>query len=99
MKIQRDSKDQPFIEWQQSENGFKRAWVQRKPGTDKDWANAQDGRYLNVVRVERPGAGPAGNATDFPISSTLSDEEILVAFVTAVTDITGWQFKPSGGSP
>src|SRR3546814_5664302 len=73
MKIQRDSKDQPFIEWQQGASGFKRAWIQRKPGTDKDWANAKDGRYLNVVRVERRGAGPAGNATDFPIFSSLSD--------------------------
>jgi hypothetical protein len=44
MHIQRDSKDQPFIEWQQGASGFKRAWIQRKPGTDKDWANAKDGR-------------------------------------------------------
>ena len=89
MHIQRDSKGQLFIEWKQAEGGFKRAWIQRKPGTDKDWANARDGRYLNVVRVERSGAGPAGNATDFPIFSELSDEQILVAFVTAVSAITG----------
>src|SRR3546814_17320905 len=85
MKIQRDSKDQPFIEWQQGASGFKRAWIQRKPGTDKDWANAKDGRYLNVVRVERRGAGPAGNATDFPIFSSLPDEQVLFAFVTALS--------------
>lgn len=95
MQIQRDSKDQPFIEWQQGANGFKRAWIQRKPGTDKDWANAKDGRYLNMVRVERLGAGPAGNATDFPIFSDLSDEQILVAFVTAVSAITGCTLEPT----
>lgn len=95
MQIQRDSKDQLFIEWRQAENGFKRAWIQYKPGTDKDWANAKDGRYLNVVRVERLGGGPAGNATDFPIFSSLSDEQILVAFVTAVSAITGCILEPT----
>ncbi len=95
MQIQRDSKDQTFIEWQQGASGFKRAWIQRRPGTDKDWAGSKDGRYLNVVRVERPGAGPAGNATDFPIFSDLSDEQILVAFVTSVSAITGCTLEPT----
>lgn len=94
MKIQRDSKDQPFIEWEQNKSGLKRAWIQCRLGTDKDWANARDGRYLNVVRIEKLGAGPAGNATDFPIFSTLSDEQILVAFVTAVSAITGCELEP-----
>lgn len=89
MKIQQDSKGQAFIEWQQGESGFKRAWIQHKAGTDKDWANAKDGRYLNVVRVEKRGGGPAGNATDFPIFSELSDTQILNAFVAAVSAITG----------
>jgi len=69
--------------------------IEGKPGTDKDWAGAKDGRYLNVVRVERPGAGPAGNATDFPIFSDLSDEQILVAFVTSVSAITGCTLEPT----
>jgi hypothetical protein len=89
MKIQSDSKGQPYIEWAQGPNGFKRAWVQRRPGPQKDWADASEGRYLNVVRIDRLGAGPAGNATDFPIFSSLSDAQILVAFVTAVSAITG----------
>ena len=89
MKIQKDSKGQAFIEWQQGEPGFKRAWIQHKAGSDKDWANAKGGRYLNVVRVEKRGGGPAGNATDFPIFSELSDTQILNAFVAAVSAITG----------
>ncbi|MGP9803122.1 hypothetical protein [Rheinheimera sp. NSM] len=89
MEIKRDTKGQPYIEWAQCSNGFKRAWIQRKPGTDRDWAKAKDGRYLNVVRIEALGEGPAGNATDFPIFSDLSDEQILVAFVTSVSAITG----------
>jgi hypothetical protein len=68
----------------------------KKPGTDKDWAGAKDGRYLNGVRVERPGVGPAGNPTDFPIFSDLPDEQILVAFVTAVSAITGCRLDMSG---
>src|SRR3546814_17543543 len=94
MKIQRDSKDQPFIEWQQGASGFKRAWIQRKPGPDKDWANAKDGRSLNVVRFEIRGAGPAGNATEFPIFSSLQDGQILLAYVTVVSAIPGCTLKP-----
>ncbi|MBW2663667.1 MAG: hypothetical protein JRD93_17220 [Deltaproteobacteria bacterium] len=44
---------------------------------------------MNVVRVEKLGAGPVGNATDLPIFSDLSDEQILKAFVYAVSTITG----------
>ena len=95
MKIQHDSKGQAFIEWCQAGSGYKRAWIQRKPDTDKDWASAKDGRYLNVVRVEKFGAGPAGNATDFPIFSDLPDEQILVAFVASVSAITGCPFEPA----
>lgn len=87
MRIERDTKDQPYIEWEQAEGGFKRAWVQRKSDPAKDWAKS--GRYLNVVRVEGPRLGPAGNPTDFPIFSSLPDEQILLAFVTAVSAITG----------
>lgn len=71
MNIQRDNKGQPFIEWQQAPGGYKRAWIQRKTDPDKDWADARDARYLNVVRVQRLGEGPSGNATDFPIFSDL----------------------------
>jgi hypothetical protein len=92
MEIQKDTKGQPYIEWQQAPGGYKRAWIQRKDaGSEKDWANARDGRYLNVVRIEQLGEGPAGNATDFPIFPTLSDEQILEAFVTSVSAITGCQ--------
>jgi hypothetical protein len=87
MRIQRDTKDQPFIEWEQAPGGYKRAWIQKKDDPDRDWAGS--GRYLNVVRVEALGAGPAGNATDFPIFTELPDEQILEAFVASVCAITG----------
>jgi len=89
INIQHDTKGQPFIEWEQAPGGYKRAWIQRKTNPDKDWAGT--GRYLNVVRVEGLGVGPAGNATDFPIFSSLSDEQILEAFVSSVSAITGCQ--------
>ncbi len=89
MKIERDNKGQPYIQWEQAPGGYKRAWIQRKTDVTKDWAKSPDGRYLNVVRIEKLGAGPAGNATDFPIFSSLSDEQVLLAFVVAVSAITG----------
>lgn len=82
-----DTKNQVYIEWETAPGGYKRAWIQHRTGADKDWAGT--GRYLNVVRVEAPGQGPAGNATDFPIFSDLSDEQILEAFVASVCAITG----------
>jgi len=87
MNIKRDKKGQPYIEWEQAPGGYKRAWIQVKDDPDKDWAGV--GRYLNVVRIEALGEGPAGNATDFPIYSDLPDEQILEAFVTSVSAITG----------
>ena len=92
MEIKYDTKKQPYIEWQQTPNGFKRAWIQHKdPQSDKNWAKVPDGRYLNVVRIEELGGGPAGNATDFPIFSNLPDDQILNAFVVSVSAITGCQ--------
>jgi hypothetical protein len=88
MEIKRDGNDQPYIEWEQA-GGFKRAWIQRRTSPERDWASSLEGRYLNVVRIEALGRGPAGNATDFPIFSALSDEQILIAFVSAVSAITG----------
>ncbi|MDE0032463.1 MAG: hypothetical protein OXU75_04965 [Deltaproteobacteria bacterium] len=85
--IHRDGNGQPYVEWSQERRGYKRAWIRHPTDPDNDWAGV--GRYLNVVRVEEPHTGPAGNSTDFPISSNLDDEQILVAFVTAVTSITG----------
>jgi hypothetical protein len=87
INIQHDTKNQPFIEWEQTPGGFKRAWIQNKAKSEKDWAGT--GRYLNVVRIERLGGGPAGNPTDFPIFNPLSDEQILEAFVSSVSAITG----------
>jgi hypothetical protein len=89
MLIHKDSKDQLYIEWAQGSSGFKRAWIQRKTHPDKDWAKAPQRRYLNVVRVEALGAGPAGNATDFPIFNDLPDDQILIAFVATVCGVTG----------
>lgn len=84
--IHKDGNGQSYIEWSQG-GGYKRAWIRRPADPDKDWAGV--GRYLNVVRVEKPHTGPAGNSTDFPISSHLDDEQILISFVTAVISITG----------
>lgn len=89
MKIEQDAKGQPFIEWEQAPGGFKRAWIQRKSDPEKDWAGTPGARYLNVARVEVPGGGPAGNPTDFPVFSGLSDGQILQAFVASVCAITG----------
>jgi hypothetical protein len=89
MIIQRDTKGQPYIEWEQAPGGYKRAWIQQKDDPEKDWAGS--GRYLNVVRIEALGEGPAGNATDFPIFLDLPGEQILEAFVTSVCAITGCQ--------
>jgi hypothetical protein len=93
IKIQRDNIGQPFIEWEQAAGGCKRAWIQRRTDPARDWASTPEGRYLNVVRIERLGAGPAGNATDFPIYSALSDEQILEAFVVSISAITGCQLS------
>jgi hypothetical protein len=86
MNIRTDGLGQPYIEWEQANGCFKRAWIQRKPSPDKDWAGAK--RYLNVVRCNSPGH-PGGNPTDWPIYNELPDEQILVAFVHATTAITG----------
>lgn len=88
--IHKDGNGQPYVEWDQGYGAYKRAWIRRTTDPDKDWAGV--GRYLNVARVEAPHTGPAGNPADFPISSNLKnleDEQILIAFVTAVTSITG----------
>jgi hypothetical protein len=87
MNIQRDTKGQPFVEWEQASGGCKRAWIQHKTDPATDWART--GRYLNVVRIESLGQGPAGNATDFPIFCDLPDEQLLEAFVVSVCAITG----------
>lgn len=92
MVIKRDSHSQPFIEWEQA-GGFKRAWIQRRTDPARDWASTPEGRYLNVVRIDALGKGPGGNATDFPIFSQLPDEQILAAFVSAVSAITGCEIK------
>lgn len=89
LTIQRDTIGQAFVEWEQAPGGCKRAWIQHKTDPKKDWASTPGARYLNVVRIEALGAGPSGNPTDFPIFSNLSDEQILEAFVSSVSAITG----------
>ena len=90
MTIQRDGNDQPYIEWDQGQNCYKRAWIQKRDETDKEknYAGTPQGRYLNVVRCDRPGR-PLGNPADFPIFNELPDEQILLAFVYATNAITG----------
>jgi hypothetical protein len=86
MEIKRDGFDQPYIEWEQANGHYKRAWIQRKTDQSKDWAGTE--RYLNVVRCNAPGH-PGGNATDFPIFNDLPDEQILRTFVLAACSATG----------
>ena len=85
MEIQRDGNGQPYVEWDQGQGAFKRAWRQERSG-DRDWAGT--GRYLNIVRCENPGR-PGGNPTDFPIYNELPDKQILLAFVYAANAVTG----------
>lgn len=85
MQVQKDSKEQPYLEWDQGNGCYKRAWIQRRVG-EKDWAGT--GRYLNVVRCPEPGR-IGGNPTDFPIYNNLPDEQVLLAFVMAANAITG----------
>ena len=90
IRIEHDSKQQPYIQWAPPEapTGLKRAWIRHaERGSDKDWAGTE--RYLNVVRIDPTKPGSGGHSTDFPIYSTLSDEQILEAFVAAVCSITG----------
>jgi hypothetical protein len=96
MKIERDQKGQPYIEWEQGHGSFKRAWIQRKTDPDKDWANTE--RYLNVVRCNSRGH-PGGNPTDFPIWNDLSDEQILRAFVQSACAITGCRLPDEASGP
>lgn len=96
LRIERDGNGAPYIEWEQRPGGIKRAWIQRKdPTSDKNWAEVDDGRYLNVVRCMDWGR-TGGNATDFPIFSDMPDEQILLAFVMSVSAITGC---PASGRP
>lgn len=89
MRFATDGLGQPYVEWQIGPGGWKRAWIQdrRALGPEKDWANT--GFYLNVVRIEKAGSGPAGNATDFPIYSSVPHRQILESFVLMVSAVTG----------
>ena len=87
MKIYHDTKGQPFLQWVQAADGYKRAWIQRREG-DNDWAST--GRYINVVRCAGPTRSPSGNPTDFPVfNNQLSDAQVLHAFVHAICAATG----------
>jgi hypothetical protein len=91
MNILRDGRDQIYVEWTQAPGGTKRAWIRHADPAipNNDWAGTR--RYVNVVRTEALGSGPAGQSTDFPIflGAHVSDEQVLVAFVAAVCGVTG----------
>lgn len=91
MHFGNDGKGQRYVEWEIAPAILKRAWIQHRVG-DNDWA--QTGRYLNVVRVEVPNAGPKGQAADFPVyfsTSQMSDDQLLTAFVYSVCAVVGRQ--------
>ncbi len=94
INFHKDGKGQTYIEWElptiAGGAAYKRAWIQHR--TEKDWAGT--GRYLNIARVDGPHQGPGGPATDFPIfSRDLTDEEILMSFVSSACAITGCHIK------
>jgi hypothetical protein len=89
MRFFKDGNGSLCVEWEQAFGHCKRAWIQRKPDKEKDWAQTPERRYLNVVRVDIESGNPGGNPTDFPIFCTLSDRQILEAFVTSICAITG----------
>jgi hypothetical protein len=93
LEVHTDTKGQPYIDWAQGGKAKginKRAWIQHRADPEKDWAGT--GRYLSVVRIDSRRKGSGGNPTDFPVfNKTLSDEQVLEAFVAAVCAITGCQ--------
>ena len=82
-----DGKGQDYVEWDRGAGGYARAWIMDRSGGNNDWAGC--GRYLNAARIEAPGGGPAGQGLDFPVSSSLSNKDILRAYVVAVSAIVG----------
>ena len=66
--------------------GYLEKWLWMRAST---WFGPEQAKYLNVARVDGPGIGPGGNATDFPIFCHLPNEQILEAFVQSVCAITG----------
>ena len=54
-RLERDSNVHHTIEWEMADGCWKRAWIQDRSGSDKDWAGT--GKYLNVARVDGPGIG------------------------------------------
>jgi hypothetical protein len=93
MTFKQDGNGSLCVEWEQAFGHKKRAWIQRKVDPDKDWAKTPERRYLNVVRVDKESGNPAGNATDFPVFCSLSDRQILKAFVLSVCSITGVELE------
>ena len=87
MEIQRDSKEQPYIHWEHAGNKYRRAWIRHSTGA-QDWAGT--GRYVNVGPCDSAGR-VKGHSADFPIYNDLPDEQVLLAFVSAVNAMTGWK--------
>src|SRR5262245_16593540 len=90
MRVDEDNKRQKMIEWDVYRENWRRAWILHQDD-EKDYAGT--GRYLCVSRADAPFAGPAGNPVHFPISSDLTDDEVLETFVRAVCEITGCKLK------
>ena len=92
MRFFRDTNNSLCVEWRQAPGleVSRRAWVQHRPIDDaeRNWARVPDGRYLNVGRLNDAG-NLGGIPADFPIFSTLSDGQVLMAFVHSISAITG----------
>lgn len=94
MEFFEDGNGSLCVEWEQAFGHKKRAWVQVRNDSDKDWAKTPERKYLNVVRVDKATGNPSGNSTDFPIYCVLPDRQKLEAFVLSVCSITGLELKP-----
>jgi hypothetical protein len=93
MRFFKDGNGSLCVEWEQAFGHKKRAWVQVKIDSRKDWAKTPQQKYLNVVRVSKETGNPGGNPTDFPIFCDMPDRQILEAFVLSVCAITGLELK------
>lgn len=89
-----DGKNQLYVEWEQGPasgagiGGFKRAWIRQPQNPSDDWAGT--GKYVSIAATSGLGQGPVGRSADFPIfSDGLPDDQMLVAFVTAICGLTG----------
>ena len=76
-----------YFEWAHRKSGEmnKRVWIEhRTVGSEKDWAEAPEGRYLVVASLVE---GEPSGMCDFPVFSTSDDELVLREFLHAMSPV------------